>query len=163
MKERILELLNNQVQKEFESAYVYLDLAAFFDSICMPGFSSWYMIQAAEEEKHAMKIYNYIFDSDETVSLMPLSPLKEKPRSISSALTAALNHEKEITRLIDVIYRACIQEEDFATKNFLEWFIAEQREEESTARKMITDFKAFGGSAEGLYLLNQKMMKRKGA
>ena len=161
MKERILELLNNQIQKEFESAYAYLDLAVFFDSLSLPGFSNWYMAQAAEEEKHALRIYNYVFDSGEVVKLMPVSPLKEKPRSIIAALSTAFNQEKEVTRLIQVIYRVCEQEEDYATKNFLEWFIAEQREEETNARTMIEDFKTFGSSAEGLFILNQKLMKRK--
>ncbi|MCQ2596992.1 MAG: ferritin [Treponema sp.] len=161
MKERILTLLNSQIEKEFESAYAYLDIAAFFDSLSLCGFSRWYKIQAREEELHAMKIYDYIFESDEMVELKMIYPLKEKPRSIATALNLALNHEKEVTRAIHAIYKAAQDEEDYVTTNFLEWFIAEQKEEEDTARKMIAEFKMFGGTSEGMFLLDDKLKKRK--
>lgn len=162
MKERVFNLLNSQVQKEFESAYAYLDLAAFFESISLTGFSKWYYVQAREEEKHAMKIFRYIFDEDHKVQLMPLSPLKERPKNISAALNIALSQEIEITRLIHTIYRVALEEEDFATKNFLEWYVSEQVEEEVNARKMVEDYKLYGSTADGLFLLNQELSKRKG-
>lgn len=161
MKDKIYNMLNEQIQKEFESAYAYLDIAAFFDSLALSGFSSWYKIQATEEEKHAMRIYDYIYESDHMVKLLPLSTLKDKPKSIAGALNLALTHEVEITAMIDAINLAASREDDYATQNFLAWFIREQREEEASARKMIEDYKMFGGSSEGLFLLNEKLMKRK--
>ena len=162
MKDKIYNMLNEQIQKEFESAYAYLDIAAFFDSLALSVFSRWYKIQAEEEEKHAMRIYDYIYESGHMVKLLPLSTLKDKPKSILGALNLALTHEEEITGMINTINSTASREEDYATQNFLVWFMAEQREEESSARKMIEDYKMFGGSSEGLYLLNEKLMKRKG-
>lgn len=163
MKDKIYTMLNTQIQKELESAYAYLDLAVFFDSLALSGFSRWYKIQAEEEEKHAMKIYDYLFDSDLVVQLYPLSSLREKPKSISAALNTALSHEIEVTGLIYAIYQEAEKEGDLATRDFLGWFVSEQLEEESTARRMIEDYKMFGCSSEGLFLLNEKLMKRKAA
>ena len=100
----LTSMLNTQIQKEFESAYIYLGFAAFFDMKGLAGFAEWYKQQAKEEEEHAMKIYDYLCKVNQPVELMPIGAPKNKPETISQVLKQSLEHEEYVTNLITTLY-----------------------------------------------------------
>mgnify|MGYP004545276439 FL=1 len=150
-------MLNTQIQKEFESAYIYLGFAAFFDMKGLAGFAEWYKQQAKEEEEHAMKIYDYLCKVNQPVELMPIGAPKNKPETISQVLKQSLEHEEYVTNLITTLYFQAEKEKNLFAKNFLNWFINEQLEEEQKAKELIDKYKMFGSTPEGLYALDKEL------
>lgn len=160
MNEKIASLLNGQIQKEFESAYSYLGFASYFDSEGLAGFSHWYKVQAKEENEHAIKFYKYLISSGQKVKLLDIKAPKEKLESIEQVLKLGLANEEYITGLINDIYTLAQKEHDYFTKNFLEWFVREQFEEECNAHELLEKYRLFGKTSEGLYELNKELGKR---
>lgn len=160
MNRTITALLNTQIQKEFEAAYNYIGFAAFFDKKGLSGFSKWYRVQAEEEKEHAMKIYDYLCRINQPIELLPVPAPKYKLENIEQVLKLGLEHEEYITGLITTIYIQAEKEQDFFTKNFLEWFIREQFEEEESAKILIEKYSNFGITPQGLYILDREMGTR---
>lgn len=160
MELNLITMLNSQIQKEFESAYIYLDFAAFFDFRGLSGFANWYKIQAKEEEEHAMKLYDYLCSIDKPIELLPIPAPGKKFETIKQVLELGLEHEKYVSSLIESLYFQAEKEKNLFAKNFLEWFVKEQHEEEENAKELITKYELFGGSPEGLYSLNKELGKR---
>lgn len=160
MNKELLELLNIQIQKEFESAYIYLGIASFFDEFGLTGFSKWYKKQAQEEQGHAMKIFDYLHDENQDITLLPINAPKRKIENAEQALELSLEHEKFVTSFINNLYYEAEKIKDYRTQNFLEWFIDEQKEEESQAQTMIAKFNLFGNTPAGLYALDREFGKR---
>lgn len=156
----LVSLINTQIQKELESAYLYLGVSSFFEKSGLGGFASWFKKQSAEEVNHAMKFYDYMHEREQNVVLLPIAPPEDKITEIQQALVMSLGHEKYITSLIRNIYEGAIKCGDLATRNFLEWFIGEQREEEVQAKVMLDRYELFGKSPEGLYQLDKEFGKR---
>ena len=153
MNKKVAELLNDQINKEFYSAYLYLEFANYYDSIGLDGFENWYRIQAQEERDHAMLFYEYLHNNDIKVEFKAI----DKPEC---ELKKSLEHEKYVTSLINTIYAAAYEDQDFRTMQMLDWFVKEQGEEEKTASDMITKMELFGDDAKGLYMLNSEMLGR---
>ena len=160
MNRTISALLNSQIQKEFEAAYIYIGFAAFFDKKGLSGFSKWYRGQAEEEKEHAMKIFDYLGRINQPVELLPIPAPKYKLENIEQVLKLGLEHEEYITGLITTIYIQAEKEQDFFTKNFLEWFITEQFEEEETAKILIEKYSNFGITPQGLFILDKALETR---
>ena len=160
MDKKVHELLNQQINKEFYSAYLYLDFSNYFKAAGLDGFANWYMIQAQEERDHAMLFYTYLQNEDQAVTLDAIG----KPDKVFSCsmdvLQAGLEHEKYVTSLINDIYSAAYEVRDFRTMQFLDWFVKEQGEEETNAKDLITKMELFGSDPRGLYLLNQELSAR---
>ncbi len=160
MDNRVHELLNQQINKEFYSAYLYLDFSNYFKAAGLDGFANWYMIQAQEERDHAMLFYQYLQNENMPVTLEAI----EKPDKVFNAhidvFKAGLEHEKYVTSLINEIYAAAYAVHDFRTMQFLDWFVKEQGEEETNANDLITKMELFGGDPRSLYLLNQELAAR---
>ena len=135
MNANVSKLLNEQINKEFYSAYLYLDFANYYAAVGLDGFENWYRVQAQEERDHAMLFYQY---------------LQKK----------ALAHEKLVTASIDAIYAAAYEVRDFRAMQMLDWFIKEQGEEEKNAADLITKMELFGGDSKGLYMLNSELKAR---
>lgn len=154
------ELINQQIEKEFESAYLYLEFTNYFDSIALYGFASWYRIQALEEIDHALKFYDYMHEMNEQVTFLPIPAPKFSTKNTESVLKKGLENEKYVTTLIGTIQKAASDNSDFATLDFLTWFIKEQREEEENAQNLLDKFNMFGSTPEGLYLLDKEFGKR---
>ena len=132
MNANVSKLLNEQINKEFYSAYLYLDFANYYASVGLDGFENWYRVQAPEWERGGH-----------------MTPLKK-----------ALEHEKLVTASIDAIYAAAYEARDFRTMQMLDWFIKEQGEEEKNAADLITKMEMFGGDSKGLYMLNSELKAR---
>ena len=157
MDKKVKDLINDQINKEFYSAYLYLDMANFYDEKGLSGFANWFEKQAKEEEEHAMKFYAYLHDNNEKVKLLPIDAPKSAYKSIKAPLDAALKHEKYVTALIHAIYEAADKVADCRTKNFLAWFIEEQGEEEKNAKELVDKMELFGDDKQALYLLDKEL------
>ena len=160
MNDRVRELLNDQINKEFYSAYLYLDFSNYFSRVGLDGFANWYKIQAMEERDHAMLFYQYLQNENQTVTLGAIAKPDVTINAHIDALHAGLRHEEYVTSLINDIYSAAYDVKDFRTMQFLDWFVKEQGEEETNANDLITKYELFGSDPRGLYLLNQELAAR---
>lgn len=157
---KVAELLNVQVNKEFFSAYLYLDFANFYEAKGLGGFANWYKIQAQEERDHAMLFYQYLHNNNCTVTLEAIAKPNVDMKELMDPLKAALAHEEYVTSLIHKIYAAAQQAQDFRTTQFLDWFVKEQGEEETNAHNLITKMELFGSDPKGLYMLDNELSAR---
>ena len=157
---KVRELLNLQVNKEFYSAYLYLDFANYFERIGLDGFANWYKIQAQEERDHAMLFYQYLQNNDERVELLAIDQPSVELVDTMTILKAGLTHERYVTDLINNIYAEAYALKDFRTMQFLDWFVKEQGEEETNAQNLISKMELFGSDAKGLYMLNSELGAR---
>ena len=160
MDKRVHELLNNQINKEFYSAYLYLEFSNYFKAKGLDGFANWYMIQAQEERDHALLFYQYLQNNNMPVTLGAIdSPAREFADNMD-VLKAGLAHEEYVTSLIHDIYAAAYEVKDFRAMQFLDWFVKEQGEEETNANDLITKLELFGSDPKSLYMLNQELGTR---
>ena len=160
MNATIHELLNQQINHEFYSAYLYLEFSNYFKSKGLDGFANWYQIQAQEERDHALLFYNYLHNENQPVTLEAIAKPTGEYASHLDVLKAGLQHEKFVTSLINNIYSAAYDTRDFRTMQFLDWFVKEQGEEETTANDLISKMELYGSDPRSLYLLNQELGAR---
>ena len=160
MDAKVHELLNQQINKEFYSAYLYLDFSNYFEDVGLDGFANWYMIQAQEERDHAMLFYQYLQNENQKVTLEAIAKPDKKFTCHMDVLKAGLEHEEYVTSLINDIYAAAYEVKDFRTMQFLDWFVKEQGEEETNANDLITKMELFGTDPKSLYMLNQELKAR---
>lgn len=160
MDQKVYELINDQINKELYSAYLYLTFADYYADAGLDGYANFYEIQAQEERDHALIFRKYLLEND----CKPEMKAIEKPDKIFSnymePLKAGLEHEQYVTSLINDIYAAADQAHDYRTMQFLKWFIDEQMEEEDTARDMITKMELFGEDRHSLFELNKEYLAR---
>lgn len=160
LDKKVAELCNDQINKEFYSAYLYLDFANYYRAKGLDGFANWYEIQAQEERDHAMLFYQYLHNNSETVTLGAIAKPDKTFAAPDAPLKAGLEHEQYVTSLIHNIYAAAQEAKDFRTTQFLDWFVKEQGEEEQNANDLITKMELFGSDAKGLYMLNSELAAR---
>ncbi|MBR2371124.1 MAG: ferritin [Clostridia bacterium] len=160
MNATVHQLLNQQINKEFYSAYLYLEFSNYFKSQDLDGFANWYFIQAQEERDHAMLFYTYLQNEDMPITLEAIDKPNFEWVDHMTTLEAGLTHEKYVTSLINAIYEAAYDSRDFRAMQFLDWFVKEQGEEETNARDLISKFKLFGNDPKSLYMLNQELAAR---
>ena len=160
MNTKVHELLNQQINKELYSAYLYLQFSNYFDEAGLDGFANWYMIQAQEERDHAMLFYQYLKNENQKVTLEAVDKPEKAITCHMDVLKAGLEHEEYVTSLIHDIYDAAHQVKDYRTMQFLDWFVKEQGEEETNANDLITKMELFGSDPKSLYMLNQELAAR---
>ena len=160
MNAKVHELLNQQINKEFYSAYLYLDFSNYFKAKGLDGFANWYMVQAQEERDHAILFFTYLQNENQKITLDAIAKPDENFESHMDVLQAGLKHEKYVTSLINEIYGAAYEVKDFRTMQFLDWFVKEQGEEETNANDLITKMELFGSDPKSLYMLNQELATR---
>ena len=160
LDKKVAELLNTQINKEFYSAYLYLDFSVYYEEEGLDGFANWYKIQAQEERDHAMLFLQYLQNNGEKVILDAIAKPDKELKDKMDPLQAALEHERYVTSLIHDIYEVAYDKKDFRTMQFLDWFVKEQGEEEKNAEDMIKKMELFGSDAKGLYMLNSEMASR---
>lgn len=157
---KVSELLNQQINKELYSAYLYLDFSNYFSAKGLDGFANWYMIQVQEERDHAMLFYKYLQNNNEKVTLEAIAKPDKSLDSDMTVLKSGLAHEEYVTSLINDIYAAAYDVKDFRTMQFLDWFVKEQGEEETNANDLISKMELFGSDPKGLYMLNSELGAR---
>ena len=154
------DAINEQIKNEFYSAYLYLAMAAYFESINMPGSAKWMRKQHDEEQTHGMKMFEYILDRGGHVALKAID---QPPATFASPLAVwelVLEHERKVTGLIHKLYEKAVKEDDYAAQTFLTWFINEQVEEEKNASLMLERFKLAGHNAATLLLIDGHLTMR---
>jgi len=160
MKDKIEKAINSQINAELYSSYLYLSMSSYFSSINFDGFASWMQVQAQEELMHAMKFYNYVVERGGRVILTAIeAPLAEwdSPLAVFEHVYA---HEQKVTGLINDLVDLAIAENDHATTTFLQWFVAEQVEEESSADQIVQKLILVKDQGSGLLMLDQELGKR---
>ncbi len=160
LNQKVSDLLNQQINKEFYSAYLYLDIANYYEEQGLKGFANWYLIQAQEERDHAMLFYQYLHNNSCKVTLEAIGRPDKDFADMSAPLSVGLEHEQYVTSLINDIYAAASEVHDFRTMQFLDWFVKEQGEEEDNANDLVTKMKLFGSDPKGLYLLDSELAAR---
>lgn len=156
----VRQLLNEQVTKEFYSAYLYLDFANYYADAGLDGFAHWYEIQAQEERDHAMMMRRYLLDNGERVLFAAIEKPDKLYENDAAPVKAGLAHEQLVTASINTIYAAAFSAKDFKTMQFLDWFVKEQGEEEKNAEDLVKKMQLFGGDPKSLYLLNSELAAR---
>ena len=160
MNNKIAELLNDQINKEFYSAYLYMDMANYYDELDLDGYANYYMIQAQEERDHALLFMKYMQINGLKVTLKAIDKPDKVFNSVLDPLEIAAEHERYVTALINNIYHEAQLDKDYRAMKFLDWFVDEHMEEEDSADKMISRYKLFGSDPKGLYLLDQEYAAR---
>ena len=160
MNDKIAFLLNQQINKEFYSAYLYLDMSNYYDDLDLNGYANYYMVQAQEERDHALLFMKYMQSIGLKVTLDAIDKPDKVFNSILDPLEIAAEHEHYVSALINDIYHECHEARDYRTLKFLDWFVDEQREEEDSADSMVSRYKLFGQDPRGLYLLDQEYAGR---
>lgn len=152
--------LNDQINAEMYSSYLYLAMSAYFQSTNLSGFANWMQIQAQEEMVHAMKFYDYINERGGRVTLQTIEAPPKDWKSPLDVFDATLQHEQKVTSLINNLVDIAIEERDHATNIFLQWFVSEQVEEEDTANEMLQKIKLMADAPGGMFMLDNEMGQR---
>lgn len=160
LNEKVAQLINEQVNKEFYSAYLYLDFSNYYSDEGLDGFANWYKIQAQEERDHAMLFVQYLQNNGEKVTLEAIAKPDVELTSAKVVLEEGLKHEQYVTSLIHNIYDAAYSVKDFRTMQFLDWFVKEQGEEETNADNLVKKYALFGDDPKSLYMLDNELAGR---
>ena len=153
--------INEQINFELFSAYLYLSMAAHFEAQNLTGFAQWMRVQYQEETGHAMKFYKYVFDRSGVVTLKAIAQPATKFKTPLDVFKEVLEHEQKVTSLIHKLYELAVKEKDYATQSFLQWFIAEQVEEEKNATDIISMLEMIGDSPVSLIMADRQLGARK--
>jgi ferritin len=160
MDKKMQDALNKQLNAEIYSAYLYLSMSAYFHSINLDGFANWMRVQWQEELAHGLKFYDYV---NERGGRVILEPVESPPSEWGSPLAVFENvyqHEQKVTGMINKLVDLAVETKDHATNNFLQWFVAEQVEEEASADEVLQKLKLVGDDASGLFMIDRELAQR---
>jgi len=160
LSEKMNAALNEQINKELFSEYLYQSMAAWFESEGLPGFANWMAIQALEEHSHAMKFVNYMYETGGRVILDAIEKPESEFGSPMGAFEATLKHEQFITASINGLVDLAIVLKDHATNNFLQWYVSEQVEEEANDQSIIDKLKWIGDNGNAILMLDRELGAR---
>ena len=152
--------LNEQINAEMYSSYMYLSMAAYIESLGLKGFANWMRVQVQEENAHAMKLYNFVIERGAAVKLKAIDAPPSKWKDILSLFEEVLKHEKKVTSLINNLVDISIKANDHATTNMLQWFINEQVEEEAGVNEILDQLKLIDGKGAGLFMMDKELKLR---
>ena len=160
ISKKMEEALNGQLNAELYSAYLYLSMAAYFESANLPGFANWMRVQTQEEQFHAMKFYDYIIERGGRVILRQIDAPPSDWDSPFASFKATLEHEQKVTGLVNELVYLASDEKDNASEVFLQWFVKEQVEEEDNVGKVLGQLKLIKDSPEALFMMDKEMGQR---
>ena len=160
MDAKVSKLINEQINKELYSAYLYLDFANYYAQAGLDGFENWYRVQAQEERDHALLFYQYLQNNSEKVTFEAVDKPEWTRSDNMAPLKKGLEHEQYVTSLINNIYAAAMKVNDFRTMQFLDWFVKEQGEEEDNAETNLKRYQRFGSDMKALYDLDSELAAR---
>lgn len=156
------DAMNEQINKELFSSYLYLSMAAYFEAKNLSGFSHWMRVQADEEREHAMKFYNFILETGGNVVLKAIDAPKTEWNSNLEVAEEVAAHEAKVTASIYALYELALKEKDYPAQMMLQWFITEQVEEERNAAEIVADLKLIEERGTAVLMLDKQLGKRVG-
>ncbi len=154
------QLLNDQIQKELYSSYFYLSMRAWFAAQNLDGFANFFDVQEKEERDHAMKFYHYVLHVGGDIALQAIQAPPADFASPISVFEDTYKHEQYVTASIYTLMDQAVTEKDHKTQAFLQWFVTEQAEEESTAEGILTKLRRVGDNSQGLFMMDAELAKR---
>ena len=160
INKKITDAFNVQINAETYSAYLYWSMSASLEAMNLPGFANWMRVQAQEEMTHALKFYSHIIERGGKVILTAIDGPPTEWKDVKAVMQSTLEHEQKVTGLINGLMDLTLQEKDHAGSMFLQWFVTEQVEEESTAMDVLGKLEIAGDTAGGLYMLDKEMAAR---
>ncbi len=160
IQEKMQEAINDQINAEIFSAYLYLSMSAYFQNEGYTGFAKWMELQAAEEFSHARKFYNYIYERGGRVTMKAIEAPETEWSGILDVFEATLKHEQKVTELINNLVDISMELKDHASFNMLQWFVTEQVEEEATAEDIINKLKMLKDHSAGLFMMDKELGSR---
>lgn len=161
LSQTMLDELNNQINEELYSAYIYFAMSGYLEDKNLPGAANWMRAQAQEELGHVMRFYHYIKDRRGRIMMKPLQGPPNEWDSFVAVFDAAFKHEQHISGRIHKLAELAAQENDHATLSFLKWFIDEQVEEEASVDEVLQKLKMIGGQGHGLFMIDRELGARK--
>jgi ferritin len=160
LSKKMQDAINDQIKEEMASAYIYLSMAAYFESINLGGFASWMVKQSEEELEHAMKFYGHVYERGGRVVFQALEQPPVEFDGPVDAFAKTLAHEQFITGRIHDLYAMAVEEKDYASLSLLQWFVDEQVEEEETAGNILETLKMVGDKGHALFMLDRQLAQR---
>jgi ferritin len=161
MTEKIKEIINNQINEELYSAYLYLAFSARLDKLGFKGAANWMKIQVQEENDHALGFFYFLLERGEEPKLKTIvEPKLDGLNTLSEMYLASLNHEKHITACINSIYELAREEKDYSLESFVKWYIDEQVEEEANVTEIVDKLKLIGDNGSAIYMIDQELKAR---
>ncbi|TSA34610.1 MAG: ferritin [Porphyromonadaceae bacterium] len=157
---KIQTAIDEQINAEIWSAYLYLSMSAYFERQNLRGFANWMKIQWQEEVTHAIKFFDYVHSRGGQVSLKPIAAVQIDWKNAIEVFSETLKHEQHVTALINNLANIAVEEKDHATNSMLQWFIAEQVEEEANAEQILVQLKMIGDNGYGLLMLDRELASR---
>ena len=160
LSEKMLTALNNQINAELYSAYLYLAMSSDFTSKNLSGFANWIRCQAMEEQVHAMKLYDYVRERGGRITLTAIDAPPREWESPLASFEAAYQHEVKVTGMINNLVDISLAESDHATHVFLQWFVSEQVEEEASTDEVVQKLKLMGDAPGGIFIIDSELARR---
>lgn len=160
IKEPLEKAINSQINAEMYSSYLYLSMSSYFSSVNLNGFATWMRVQATEELTHAMKLYDYLIERGGRVIVTAIEAPPAEWDSPLAVFEHVYEHEQKVTGLINELVNKAMDKKDHATTAFLQWFVTEQVEEESSADEIVQKLKLVGDQGSGLFMLDQELGQR---
>ena len=157
LNKTIQDAMNEQIKNELYSAYLYLSMSAYCESINLPGCASWMRMQEQEEKIHAMKLFDFVHERGGRVVLQAIDQPPSEFGPPLAVFEKTLEHEQKVTGLINNLYALAVEEKDYASQIFLQWFVTEQIEEENSVSQVIEQLKMIGDSRQGLLMLDRDL------
>jgi len=160
IKKEVLNALNEQINAESYSAYMYLSMAAYFENMGLPGFAHWMKVQYQEESAHAIKFFTYVTERGGRVILKAIDQVPVEFNGIVDVYEKTLAHENHVTELINNLMNVAIAASDHASQSFFKWFVDEQVEEEANVEKILATLKLINGQGNGIFMMDRELGQR---
>ena len=160
LNKRVEEELNKQINEEMYSSYLYQSMAAYFESKNLKGFANWMNVQAKEEMTHAMKFYRFVNERGGRVKFEAIAAPKVEWNGLIEVFQDTLEHEHHITGRINTLISIATEEKDYETVNELQWFVAEQVEEEANVNELLEQLKFINGEGHGIFMIDRELKTR---
>lgn len=160
LTKKLEDAINAQINKELYSAYFYLGMSAYCNTLDLDGFTNFFYVQYQEETFHGMKLYNYLLERSGKVVLSKIDTPPQDFKSPLDVFEQTLEHEKVVTKSINDLMDLALKENDHATISFLKWYVDEQVEEEATINKLVNKMKLVGDNVGGLFIIDSELKAR---